>query len=227
MISCARPLPQFPPQRSAPRNDHPRQCDRAVPLLLSISRLGGRALRHHQRAPSRRPSAACSVLQPRGCAGAGEVVVSIRIDLAPTTISAFRSTAQVREGQGQAKPAPHCDVHEVRCEGGRRIRKVSRPATYPHADRIEQGSGGRSQGRKQRAFSKGSVKCQNGMSLPTRASEAEFTLSRWDVSASGARFPVGSAHRRALTGSVHAFRLGPARAFRKAPLSKSISVVQK
>ena len=72
--------------------------------------------------------------------------------------------------------------------------------------RVEEGLSGRSQGRKQRAFSEGSEKCENGMSLPTRASEAEFTLSRWDVSASDARFPVGSALPALRSKLVHRLR---------------------
>ena len=43
-------------------------------------------------------------------AWAGEVMVPVCIDLKPTSVSAFSATVQGREGQGQPKAAPHCDV---------------------------------------------------------------------------------------------------------------------
>ena len=109
------------------------EVEAATVVGPDVRRCGARQplLRHD---PTLRTDCLASDLDPRPLhdesasrqqtrAGAGEVVVSTRIDLAPTTISACRSTARVREGQGQAKAAPHCDVREVRCEGGRRIRR--------------------------------------------------------------------------------------------------------
>ena len=128
-------------------------------------------------------------------AWAGEVVVPVCIDLGPTAVSAFRATVQGREGQGQPKAAPHCDVHEVGRKGGGCVRRNCRK---PHTSvrtglGVKEGASGRSQGRKQHAFSKGSVKCENGVSLPTWVSQAEFTLSGWRVGATGARRPLRSA----------------------------------
>ena len=59
-------------------------------------------------------------------AWAGEVVVPVCIDLGPTAVSAFRATVQGREGQGQPKAAPHCDVHEVGRKGGGCVRRNCR-----------------------------------------------------------------------------------------------------
>ena len=83
-------------------------------------------------------------------AWAGEVVVPVCIDLSPTAMSAFRATVQGREGQGQPKAAPHGDVHQVGCKGGRCVRRNCRK---PHTGmrtglRAEDGASGRSQGRK-------------------------------------------------------------------------------
>ena len=93
------------------------EVEAATVVGTDVRRCGAREplLRHD---PSLRTDCLASDLDPRPLhdepasrqqtrAGAGEVVVPIRIDLAPTTISALRSTAQVREGQGQAKAAPH------------------------------------------------------------------------------------------------------------------------
>ncbi|OLP97328.1 hypothetical protein AK812_SmicGene20366 [Symbiodinium microadriaticum] len=126
-------------------------------------------------------------------AWAGEVVVPVCIDLGPTAVSAFRAAVQGREGQGQPKAAPHCDVHQVGRKGGSCVRRNRRK---PHARaglKVKEGASGRSQGRKQHALSKGSVKCENGVSLPTWVSQAEFTLSGRRVGAASAIRPLRSA----------------------------------
>ena len=48
----------------------------------------------------------------KACAGAGEAAVSVCIDLRTTDVSAFHATICHRDGQGQPKASPHCEVHD-------------------------------------------------------------------------------------------------------------------
>ena len=75
-----------------------------------------------------------------------------------------------RDVRGQPKAAPHCDVHEVGLEGARCIgRDRRKPDTGMWTGLgVEEGvitAGSNS-------FSRGSVNCEKGMSLPARPSKA-------------------------------------------------------
>ena len=85
----------------------------------------------------------------------------------PCRPSAPQCMAARGKGSRRRRLIATCIRSGARVHGGCVRRNCRKPHTSARTGlRVKEGASGRSQGRKQHAFSKGSVKCENGVSLP-------------------------------------------------------------